>query len=121
MLDGEVISVPSDDEDEAPAPKHGTLTSFWQLPNEPSTPPRHRRLSDMFASRGGASSSIAFYESLEQVRTQRIEEAECTAKRKHERALRKSTGKLTPPEEQRRGVNRGFRVGGRPNGSNWGY
>ena len=79
MPDGEVISVPSDDEDEAPAPKKGTLTSFWQQPDEeagdtstpfkrcrvrePSIHPSHNRFAYIIANRGGASSSIAFFES----------------------------------------------------------
>ena len=151
MADGELICVPSDDEDEAPAPKKSTLTSFWKQPDEevgepstpfkrrrvgdPSTPPSHHRLGQVLASRGGESSSRAFHESLAQLRAQRIDEAaqlraqrideaaaaECAAQSKHERVLREKTGKLTPPEEQRRGVKRGIGVGGRPIGTKAAY
>ena len=112
MADDEVICV----DDEAPPPREaqGCLPSLWRQIGEvgvspfkrrkvcePPTPPIHTQLDSILASRGGETSSRAFYESLEQAKELRMQEAAAHSaadQSAHERKLREKTGKLTPPE-----------------------
>ena len=100
--------------------KQASLSSLWGLaspaPEEP--PSSHKKLRSLLSPDGAAS----FYKDLEAKRLEaETLEAERVAAAARRRAQASAQGGVLDPEDRGRGVPRGPRRGGRPEGSKVGY